>query len=49
MPYEEMDGKCYVDCNCSLRTITWKDDDDDDDDDDDEQDKLKVARAVSLM
>ena len=28
-----MDGKFYVDCNGSLRTITWKDDDDDDDDD----------------
>ena len=27
-PYEEMDGKFYVDCNGSLRTITWKDDDD---------------------
>ena len=32
MPYEEMDGKFYVDRNGSLRTITWKDDDDDDDD-----------------
>ena len=30
MPYEEMDGKFYVDHNGSLRTITWKDDDDDD-------------------
>ena len=26
MPYEEMDGKFYVDRNSSLRTITWKDD-----------------------
>ena len=26
-PYEEMDGKFYVDHNGSLRTITWKDDD----------------------
>jgi hypothetical protein len=25
-----MDGKFYVDCNGSLRTITWKDDDDED-------------------
>ena len=33
-PYEEMDGKFYVDHISSLRTITWKDDDDDDDDDD---------------
>ena len=30
-PYEEIYGKFYVDCNGSLRTITWKDDDDDDD------------------
>ena len=28
-PYEEMDGKFYVDRNGSLRTITWEDDDDD--------------------
>ena len=27
-PYEEMDGKFYVDRNGFLRTITWKDDDD---------------------
>ena len=27
-PYEEMDGKFYVDRNGSLKTITWKDDDD---------------------
>ena len=27
-PYEEMDGKFYVDRNSSLRTIIWKDDDD---------------------
>ena len=27
-PYEGMDGKFYIDCNGSLRTITWKDYDD---------------------
>ena len=32
-PYEEMDGKFYVDRNGSLWTITWKVEDDDDDDD----------------
>ena len=37
-PYEEMDGKFYVDHNGSLRTINWKDDDDDDDNDDDDDD-----------
>ena len=31
MPYEEMDGKFYVDHNGSLRAITWKYNDDDDD------------------
>ena len=29
-----MYGKFYVDPNCSLNTIAWKDDDDDVDDDD---------------
>ena len=30
-PYEEKEGKFYVDRNGSLRTITWKDDDNYDD------------------
>ena len=29
-PYEEIDGKLYVDRNGSLRTITWKGDGGDD-------------------